>query len=306
MSESINRARERRLLVDRQMADAQTLLPSVVVPQGAAASADAAAAMPAAQQLEVAQARLDLYRLRYTSDHPDVKALERTIRDLQAKVDEEARRAPAVARAPSKQLAPSEVARQKRIADLQAELDTIDRQVTTSLAEETRLKSVIAEYQGKVDVLPARESDLVELTRDYGTLQATYASLLTKREDSKLAANLERRQIGEQFKILDPASLPEKPYNQRERIMALAMGAFGGLGLGLALVGFLEYRDSTFKSEDEVLRVLTLPVLALVPVMISETDREEEQRRRKRKLAFALVGVTLVASAAAVLWRLQL
>ena len=57
----------------------------------------------------------------------------------------------------------------------------------------------------------------MELTRDYSTLQAAYTSLLMKREDSMIAANLERRQIGEQFRILDPASRPEKPYNQMQR-----------------------------------------------------------------------------------------
>ena len=72
----------------------------------------------------------------------------------------------------------------------------------------------IAAYQAKIDAVPTTESELVELTRDYSTLQAAYGSLLMKREDSLIAANLERRQIGEQFKILDAASRPEKPYNQ--------------------------------------------------------------------------------------------
>ena len=64
---------------------------------------------------------------------------------------------------------------------------------------------MMAGYQASVDAVPTRESELIELTRDYETLQSIYTSLLSKREDSKIAANLERRQIGEQFKILDPA-----------------------------------------------------------------------------------------------------
>jgi UDP-N-acetylmuramyl pentapeptide phosphotransferase/UDP-N-acetylglucosamine-1-phosphate transferase len=76
--------------------------------------------------------------------------------------------------------------------------------------------------------------------------------------------------------------------------------------LGLAFVGLLEYRDSSFKSEEDVLRVLTLPVLALVPVMLSEDD-QRAIRRRKRKMAAAWAAALVVmASAAAVLWRLQL
>jgi uncharacterized protein involved in exopolysaccharide biosynthesis len=129
-------------------------------------------------------------------------------------------------------------------------------------------------------VVPKRESELVELTRDYATLQAAYSSLLVKREDSQVAANLERRQIGEQFRILDPASLPDRPYNRKQRLAVLVGGPFVGLVLGLLLVGFLEYRDSTFKSEDDVVRVLSLPVLALIPVLPTERGRPAARGRR--------------------------
>ena len=105
------------------------------------------------------------------------------------------------------------------------------------------------------------------MTRDYETLRQTYTSLLTKKEDSKLAANLERGQIGEQFRILDPASLPQRPYNQKKRLTTGIGASFGGLVLGLLLVAALEYRDTSFKTEEDVMRVLSLPVLALVPVL---------------------------------------
>jgi uncharacterized protein involved in exopolysaccharide biosynthesis len=189
------------------------------------------------------------------------------------------------------------------VKDYRAELDAIDRQIATSQADQARLQRTMSEYQAKLDALPSRESELVELTRDYSTLQATYTSLLTKREDSKLAANLERRQIGEQFKVLDPASLPERPMNAMVRIQVLAGGSLGGLLLGLLAVGFLEYRDSTFKTELDVTRVLSLPVLALVPMMLSEDDLRV---RRRRRLGTGIVAaVVLIGSAAMAFWRLQ-
>ena len=78
---------------------------------------------------------------------------------------------------------------------MRAQIEDIDRQLEDKQQEDRRLRDLIAAYQAKVDVVPTRESELVELTRDYATLQATYTKLLAKREDSKLAANLERRQI---------------------------------------------------------------------------------------------------------------
>ena len=130
--------------------------------------------------------------------------------------------------------------------------------------------------------------------------------MLEKREESKLAANLERNQIGEQFKILDPASLPEKPFNREQRLMVLAGGSLAGLLLGLGIIALLEIWESSFKAEEDVLRVLSLPVLALIPVIISEAQRRAD-RRRRRWWGFALGTVVLAIGSAAVLaWKLQL
>src|SRR5207302_10950751 len=135
-----------------------------------------------------ARARLDLAKRRYTQDYPDVLALTEFVRDLQAKVDEEAE---ALKDATGDKPSPrTEPARQKRLSDLQAELAVVDRQLAAAQSEEGLLKKTIAGYQAKIESVPTRESDLVELTRDYSTLQSAYASLLLKQEDSKLAANL--------------------------------------------------------------------------------------------------------------------
>ncbi len=93
--------------------------------------------------------------------------------------------------------------------------------------------------------------------------------MLKKHEDAKLAANLQRRQVGEQFTILDAASLPERPFNRQQRLTFTFAGAVAGLMLGFGLVAFLEVRDSSLKSEEDVARLLSLPVLALVPLMTS-------------------------------------
>jgi capsular polysaccharide biosynthesis protein len=162
---------------------------------------------------------------------------------------------------------------------------------------------VIAGYQSKLEAMPKRESDLVELTRDYTTLQASYQSLLSKREESKIAANLERRNIGEQFKVLDPARVPERPFSPNRLVINVA-GAGAGLALGLLLTAFLECRDSSFRCEDEVVRLCQLPVLAVVPLLMTG----EELRTRRRwhiTVGFATFAVLLALIAAVALWRPQ-
>jgi len=302
VGEATNRARERRLLIERQIADVQALPADVAVPVAEAGPAGATP-LSTAQQLEAARAQLAANRLRYKPDHPDIRAGERTVQDLVAKLAEESRQQPAASNG-VEELSPAKAARQKRIRDLQAELEVIDHQITAGEAEEGRLKRTMTEYQTKVDAVPTRESELVELTRDYSTLQTTYMSLLTKREDSKIAANLQRREIGEQFRIVDPASLPEKPYNQVQRMGIIASGAAGGLVFGIVLVGFLAFHNSTFSREEDVVRALSLPVLALVPVM--GNPRELRLRRLRVVAGNLFAAVALFGSVAMVAyWRLH-
>ncbi len=296
--ESVDRDRDRRLVLERQIGDLQ------MVGETAAPSAggELAAGASTAQQLEAAQARLRALELRYKPEHPDVKAMKGIIKDLQAKLQTESAERPNAAAGPLPATA-SETARQRRLRDLKAEMQNLDVQMDRKVVQERELQAQVSGYQAKVDAAPTREAELKELTRDYETLQNTYTSFLAKREDSKVAANLERNQSGEQFKVLDPARLPERPYSPNVMKIDL-VGAFLGLSFGLGLVGLLEYRDSTFRTEGEVAQLLKLPVLALVPIMASEFDLRA-RRRRGRLVAFAVGVVVLSSAAAMVFWKLQ-
>jgi hypothetical protein len=118
-----------------------------------------------------------------------------------------------------------------------------------------------------------------------------------------LAANLERRQIGEQFKLLDTASMPERPFNQTQRLGIMSSGALAGLVIGLLIVAALELRDTSVRSEEEA-RAFSVPVLALIPSMRSM--REARAATRRSRLIDAGGAVVLLAAVAVVVvWRLQ-
>ena len=74
--------------------------------------------------------------------------------------------------------------------------------------------------------------------------------------------------------------------------------------LGLLVVGLLEYRDSSFRGEEEVLKALSLPVLALIPVMSSDRERRAA-RRRGWAIDVAGTAVLLAAGVVLVVWRLH-
>jgi uncharacterized protein involved in exopolysaccharide biosynthesis len=248
-----------------------------------------------AAQLAEARANLVALEQRFKPTHPEIGIAKRRIRDLEAKAIQEASAAPSpvtttAVRAPS-------AAQKRRLTDLETQLSQFDKRIANKQSEEARLRSELSGYQRRVDMAPMHESEMVELTRDYATLQSIYANLLTKKEESKIAADLEQRQIGEQLRLVDPARLPEGPFSpNRRRINAL--GLLAGLGLGVALIALLEYRDGTFRTDDEVLRVLALPVLAVVPVMVSDSERK---RLRAREFALHVgLGSTVIVCLAVV------
>jgi uncharacterized protein involved in exopolysaccharide biosynthesis len=62
-----------------------------------------------------------------------------------------------------------------------------------------------------------------------------YRKLLTQRQESQLGANLERRQIGGQFTLLDPARIPTAPIGP-SRWLVMLVATLSGLAVGLVLV----------------------------------------------------------------------
>jgi len=301
LTESLNRDRDRHLTLERLVADAET-------PDATSSNAPAAVApaldkdgipvgAPAAMQLQAAQDALQQMQTRLTPQHPDVLRMKRVVADLQKKADAEALARP-VSSGPV--LTPAEMLKRNRLVEMKSELQKLDKQIGQKQDLEQKLRADIVMYQKRIELAPTRDSELTELTRDYKTLQSMYTNLLSKKEDSKVAANLERRQIGEQFKILDPARLPERPASpNRQQLYTMGLGA--GLAAGLALAALIEYLDKTLKSEADVTAALNLIVLATVPVL---PDLARSARKKMQLIAVSAVVLLMAAAGAAVVaWK---
>ena len=95
-----------------------------------------------------------------------------------------------------------------------------------------------------------------------------------------MAANLERRQVGEQFRILDSPRIPDRPIKPVRRTIS-AVGAAAGLILGLVVAVWSELSDATFRNDAEIVEVLALPVVGVLPQIVSDVDRRRKRRRQR-------------------------
>ena len=241
---------------------------------------------PQAQQADL-QALLseeaDLTK-RYTDDYPDVVAVRRKIKDLRKEMA-----AAPVAAAPTPVSAPN---RSDSIAvqQLRAQLRALEQGITQKKHDQGVIQGQIRIYQDRISSSPLVQEEYKGLTRDYTTAQAFYDDLLKKMNDSKMATDLEKRQQGEQFRVMDEPNLPDSPSFPKRGIFAGA-GLAAGLCLGLMIVALMEYKDTALRSERDIWAFTKLPTLSVI-AFTSEREPVEVKRqwkfwRRKPNMAAA-------------------
>ncbi len=213
------------------------------------------------QQLAVLQDQLVTLEARYTNRHPDVIKLKNDIAQLRKKINEADA---AVKNKPTEQPLKAALSEPAPILRLRDQIHQYQLTISEKTREQERLSEQIKLYQARVQLSPVVEQQYKDLTRDHLTALSFYNELLGKTNQSEMATDLERRQQGEQFRVMDPANLPEKP-SFPDRPLFAAGGLVGGLALGLALTTVLELRDKALRSERDIEFYLQLPTLALVP-----------------------------------------
>jgi polysaccharide chain length determinant protein (PEP-CTERM system associated) len=281
MSQSIAQDRDRQLMLDRLISEAEALA-EIPVATTTGGRVDESG-LSAAQLLELRRAELRDFELRMRPGHPDLERAKRVVAELEQKVDQEALQQPLSPGGDRSRagvpLNRADAQRQARMREMEAERDALPRRIAQKEKELARMQDVLGSYQARVAAVPSRETELVELTRDYETIRNAYTSLLAKSENARMSASLERRQIGEQFRVLEPARMPERPISPN-RVQINTMGALGGLALGLGLVLLLEYRDRTMRTENDVRSALGLPVLAVIRTLGIPDERRRPMMMR--------------------------
>ncbi len=241
-----------------------------------AMGADGGAATPPSidQQLEAARAGVAALRARYTDEHPDVKKAQAEVVRLEAlKKDMSAE---AKENVDSNNLTPQQVQAMAPMVQLQSQMKALKMEIQTQDSTIRGLEQRVMEFQKRVALTPQVEAEMSDMMRDFGSTKKSYAELLAKKQASALATNLEQQQQGEQFRIIDPPSLPDKPSFPDRFKFSLAAVAVG-LVLAVVFGAGMELVDDRIRSEADLNDASTLPVLVEIPPL--PTDAEIRRAR---------------------------
>jgi polysaccharide chain length determinant protein (PEP-CTERM system associated) len=280
ISEALNSAQDRKLVIQRQIAEIKkqmALIKSATAQESAAESAsqeapvcldcarNAQAAPPpssggpadSSRHMESLKARLSELQLKYTEKHPDIVSTRNAIKNLEKASASAEKEQPA---SKADNFDPQAAMTQ----EMEGQLAVTEEEIKSLKKEEARVNSSIASYQERVENAPLREMQMTELSRGYESAKDNYRRLLDKSEQAQQAENLEKRQKGEQFRLIDPARVPEKPIKPnvpRALFAGLALGIF----FGVALVIGREFMDRSFRDARSMEAALGIKVLASIP-----------------------------------------
>jgi len=256
-------------------------------------SAGTAALPTLDQELDRLRGQLADLLSHYTDRHPDVrKVKEQIAKTEKLKQQAEARIAAAAASGTTDDTlhasSPTGIEVESQLKANKVEIENRQHAVQD-------LQKRIGEYQGRLNMTPMREQQMAGLTRDYEQSKKTYEELLAKRDQSGMATELEKQQQGEQFHVLDPPNLPQKPFSPN-RLKLNLIGLVAGLMLGMAALAGTEILDDRIHSKEELATIVSAPVLSEIPRLTTAAEEGQQVHAEWMQRGVLSVMALLVAA----------
>jgi len=272
---------ERRASLEKQLVESEVSAPEMSSKPGSFGGSGASADMI----LQARRRELEELSRRYSSKHPDVILLKAQIAAAEAASKPEKTETSA-----AKGLTPVVVSPLGQV--LQKQITGLDGEIKSIQAQTEGLKQQVALYQSRVDNTSVRGIELSKISRTYEITLRKYQDLLAKGLESELSENMEKKQKGEQFQILDPANFPFKPFRPN-RQMILLIGMLAGLGGGFALAFLWDNFNTSFRRAEDLTAYINVPLLATIPALATRSS-VLEQRRAHGLLVLGSLAVMVI------------
>jgi polysaccharide chain length determinant protein (PEP-CTERM system associated) len=237
------------------------------------------------KEIEKLEARLAELLSRYGPSFPDVRKTQNELDRLRKKAATEEAQTPQVTAVDSAVAAPTP---KRKNPVIEAQANKLDDEIQEQIALQASLQKQIDFHMSKLERVPVFEQQIAGQLRDYDSLRGHYQSLLDKKLQAQMAAQLEARQQSERFEILDLARVPSQPSSPNRPLISIAgllVGLFGGLALALVF----EMMDPSVRGDVEAAQLFGHPVLGEIPQLYSP------KQLRADKIRFAVSAIAIAA-----------
>jgi succinoglycan biosynthesis transport protein ExoP len=247
---------------------------------------------PTQSRIQKLESRLSELRAHYGPGHPDVRKVEAELADAREQRAIEEKQQESLAPPKPAPITPSRA----RNPVLVAEEQKLDQEITDQTKLQKQLEEQINFHTNKLEQGPVFEQRIASLMRDYDNLRGHYSSLLDKKFSAEMARELEGRQQGERFVILDAAPVPQSPAGPN-RLLIVAGSFILGVLAGTALVLVIEFSDESVRTEREATKLLGKSVLVSVPHVMGTLEKRKKQLWLTGAFAGTALGAALLAYA---------
>jgi uncharacterized protein involved in exopolysaccharide biosynthesis len=265
----------------------------------------------------------------YSSEHPDVRAIQREIELLDPNgsllnapiITEQIRQTTielADLRRRYSDNHPDVISTQRTLDRLQQELDAVtaenpdnmmatdpesgrllaiirglDREAAAQRARREELRDRISALESRLMDTPQVQREYLSLTRGYDQLQQKYHDIKLKQTQMELAVSVETGQRAGRFTVITRAMTPDSPFNPN-RPALIFLGILVGVGSGLLVSAMLDAADKTLRDEFDVREVWGAPPVVSIPMIQNQAD---VRKKYVRNSIYTVIILFMVAGA---------
>jgi capsular exopolysaccharide synthesis family protein len=151
-------------------------------------------------------------------------------------------------------------AKRRLNVEIEKAVNNIRRELELAVAQERRLRAMIAQQQTEMRKVSGKAFALKQLERELATNRDLYEMYLTRFKEADIADEYDVPNA----KIIDRAAIPTTPFQPNRKRMVM-IATLLGLGIGVFLAFLRNHLDNTFKTKEDVENYLKLPVIGMLP-----------------------------------------
>ncbi len=235
------------------------------------------------------QGERDQLLLKYTEQHPDVVQIDSQIRDLQSNAGARPGNALVVARG-----ATGATGLNPYYNEIKGRLADASSRAAASASRIAMAQAMLDQELQRSTRVADSDNKLAGLTRDFEVNRDIYQGLMKRRENARVAMNLDAERGGTGLRIQEPAAVPLEASGLRPAHVAGAGLLLATLVPALVLFGWLKL-DPRVRSAGQIEQLAQLPVLGSIPP--HATSHRRAQSKRKRTAASMLLLAVALAYA---------